>query len=86
MAFSVPISRTRFATEARVSKMAISTAASRPTISRPSPKLFDKFLASVRDPPMRFARSAAVVTWAPLRLLVISCLTVVIFPELVART
>src|SRR5581483_2362052 len=64
-AFSVPSSRTRFATDASVRRTAIATAARSPTAISAVPSLSVRFFASTSDPPTRLARSAPVVTDAP---------------------
>ena len=56
-AFSVPSSRVRLLTEARVSRLAIRNAAARATIARAVPSLSERLRASTSEPETRSVRS-----------------------------
>src|SRR4051794_2258614 len=75
MARSVPISRTRLATDDRVSSTAMAKVAASTMMARAPPSRSASFLASLRLPVTCWASALVVTTWAPGRAWLISLAT-----------
>ena len=85
-ALSVPNSRVRRDTAARVSRLASRNAAIRTAIASHLPRLLARLDALARDPVTSLARSADVVTVTPCTVFWISFCTAAISAELSAAT